>query len=200
MHCLPADMTVASFLFPKLSDYSFKYSMLRWMYLMPYVKSFLVSKPVSCFWHPSTCPEPLCPLALSYSPSSLLLTPRSRLCFRGWSESRLRDQGEAMLLLKQSTPINSSHFALCLSPRLSHSSAQDLLSSPLDLCLFCQHPLLLIHTTYREWCSYLTTSPMARSVSVPIYILISLNVFTSISIMILLPLLWRKWIWVQNPE
>lgn len=100
----------------------------------------------------------------------------------------------------QNNPLQSTvaTSALCLSPRLSHSPTEDLLSFPLDFCLFCQHPSLLIHTIYSNWCSSYNESN--RWISFSSHLHSYINVLTSTSIIILLPLLWSTGIWVQQSQ
>lgn len=141
------------------------------------VKSFLVVKASELSMTPTNTPQTT--LHSSTQLFTFISVPHTQVTLTSQREreSRLQDyQGEAVLLSKQSTPINRRHVCplpLRLSARLSHSSTLDLLSFPSDLCLFCHHPSLLIHTIYSNWCSYLTTSPKVRQVSVFNYILIS---------------------------
>lgn len=129
---------------------------------MPDVKGFLGLKASELSLTPTNTPQTT--LRSSTQLFTLISAPHTQvtLMFRRLISATLRERVEApgrpgrgCLTVKtihsnQQRPLLPSDSP----PDIPHSSTEDLLSFPLDLCLFCQHPPLLIHTIHRNRCSY----------------------------------------------
>lgn len=122
---------------------------------------------MSCLWLPPTQPKPLYTLALSYSTSSQLLTPRSGLCLRLLSERERWDSNTSReRLLNVKTILSDQYRSLLLSTSPETSFSPPGTSRPL-LWTFVssaniQHQS---HITITVIDVFICKSPTLRSVS-----------------------------------